>query len=109
MRITLALIGAPTVALADLILLYMLVPYACRWGTAAPLYGSSAAALALTAVATLLATQQWHTARRTYAADASARAARPSFIAFVAATVGGISTLVVLAMGFPAWLLSTCA
>ena len=111
MKIWLALLGAPSIVLACLSLNYALVTPACRLGGHALLDGVSGASAIVCVAATLLAWQRWHDARRKLALptpDTGDRPARAGFIAAVAAGVGALSVLSVIAISIPQWLLSAC-
>jgi len=111
MKTWLALLGAPSIVLGCLSVNYALVMSACRLGGHALLDGVSGASLLVCVAATLLAWQRWRDARRTLGLptpDAGDRPARAGFIAAVAAGVGALSVLSVIAISIPQWLLSAC-
>jgi hypothetical protein len=101
-----ALLVSPSLALANLSLLYALVTPTCMRQTTAPLQWTSAASLALSLLFTLIA---WR--NRQHAADppqSDALAKRPQFLATVATMVGALSSLIIFGMWLPQWFLSPC-
>lgn len=103
-----ALVGAPSAVLVNLSVNSALVSRACTLQTNAPLQAVSAAALAFSLFATLTAWRRWRATSERTAPDSAALAARPVFLASVATGVGAISTLTLVAMAVPQWLLSPC-
>jgi hypothetical protein len=103
-----ALLGAPSVVLATLTVNFALVSRACALHTNAPLQAVTVAALAFSLLATLIAWQCWRASSLRMSPDSVAVAARPVFQASVATGVGAISTLALVAMAIPQWLLSPC-
>jgi hypothetical protein len=103
-----ALLGAPSVVLATLTVNFALVSRACALHTNAPLQAVTVAALAFSLLATLIARQCWRASSLRMSPDSVAVAARPVFQASVATGVGAISTLALVAMAIPQWLLSPC-
>lgn len=118
-----ALVLAPTIALANLSIVYALVTPSCASQTRIGLHMVAAisvfAALALTA----MAWQAWRRVLRetglgspgrgprlcaVTAADGDSAAQRPNFIGLVAVLVGGLSLLVCIALWLPIWMLSPC-
>ena len=111
-----ALLLAPLLALGDLSLAFALVMPECanqgRLGLHAVAVVSLAGALAMTAFA-------WHAWRALPAPGATGEAvtfsnapraeSRPRFLALVATLVGAFSTLVIVALWVPLWLLTPCA
>ncbi|SAL03094.1 hypothetical protein [Caballeronia ptereochthonis] len=111
MRTWLALLGAPSIVLGCLGVNYALIAPACRLGSRALLDGVSGASFVVCALATLLAWQRWRETRRALALqtpDAADRPARAGFVAAVAAGVGALSVLSVIAISIPQWLLPVC-
>jgi len=101
-----ALLLAPSLALTNLSVTYALVTPSCsRQDMTAP---NVVSALLLLACAWMSwqALRNWRGAR-----DGSGDAApqRRPFVALVAAMVGALSCLVVIAQWFPQWVLSPCA
>jgi hypothetical protein len=104
-----ALVLAPSLALADLTIIYALVTPSCKRQNLLAPNLVSAAILLLCLWFTLQAWRNW--AGQGSDAQAPDDGARENgrFIALVAALVGALSCLVVLAMWFPQWILSPCA
>jgi hypothetical protein len=75
---------------------------------AAALGGVTGTALLFSMLATLLARQRWREAAVVPPASAPALPARPAMLACAATWVGMISTLALVAMWIPQWLLSPC-
>lgn len=107
-----ALLVAPSLALTNLTVTYALVTPSCsRQSMLAPNLVSAVSLLAC-AWMSWHAWRNWRMARRTggpAAGDTDAAPDRPPFLALVAAMVGALSCLVVLAQWFPQWVLSPCA
>jgi hypothetical protein len=103
-----ALLGAPAVVLVNLSVNSALVSRACALQTNAPLEVVTAAAVAFSLFATLIAWRRWGATSVRAAPDSVALAARPVFLASVATGVGAFSTLTLVAMAVPQWLLSPC-
>jgi hypothetical protein len=108
MQTWLALLGAPTAVLAALSANYALVPYACAWRNGVPLGWVSAVALLFSVSATLLALRRWATTTPSLDPESDALVARPVFLAFVATTVGALSSFALLAMWLPQWVIDPC-
>lgn len=108
MRTWLALLGAPSAVLAALSANYALVAPACAWSTVLPLGSVSGTALLFSMIATLLAWSRWRETGMIAPASAPALPARPAMLACAATCVGIISTLALVAMWIPQWLLSPC-
>jgi hypothetical protein len=108
MQTWLALLGAPSLVLINLSVNYALASQACTLRSNTPLLAVNAVALACAVVATLLAWHRWRQVQPGMAANSVALAARPKFLASVAAGVGLISTLALSVMLLPSWLLPPC-
>jgi uncharacterized membrane protein YidH (DUF202 family) len=105
-----ALLLAPTLALTNLSITYALVTPACTRQTMAAPNVVSAVILLACAWMSWAAWRNWkedrsvgREAARDHVPD------RPPFVALVAALVGALSCLAVLAQWFPQWVLSPCA
>jgi hypothetical protein len=103
-----ALLFAPSLLLGSLSLNYALVEPSCHLQTTIALNGVSAGSLALSVIATLLAFGRWRTARREADPSAPALRSREGFIAAVATGVGTLSSLAILVISLPQWLLPAC-
>ena len=112
MRIWLALLIAPSLALACQSIMYSLVTPACSVQTRVLIHAVAFVCLALATWFTLMARGDW---RRTAMAaphgpdsDGADRPSSRRFLAVVATAVGGLSGLVILMMWIAAWVLSPC-
>ena len=107
MRIWIALIVAPLLALTDQVLALSLVSWSCSHQSRALIHTSHLVFLALTALA---ATAAWRAWRKTSLAPAagSERALQIRFLTGVAATVASLSALAIAAMWLPTWMISSC-
>ena len=101
-----ALILSPSLALANLSLLYAQVTPTCMRQSTAPLQWSSAACLALSLLFTALAWRNRDHATNPPQSDALTK--RPQFLSTVATMVGALSSLIIFGMWIPQWLLSPC-
>ena len=106
-----ALLLAPLLALAEQSIVYSLATPTCQHQREAWLHGVPLLFLAVTLALTALA---WAEARRlrgggTPHLDADRRALRGYFLACVGAGLGALSSLVILAVWVPQWVLSPCA
>ncbi|KND55269.1 hypothetical protein BPUN_2827 [Candidatus Paraburkholderia kirkii] len=95
MKTWLALLGAPLIVLGCLSVNYALVAPACGLGSRALLDSVSGASVVVCTLA--LPTP-----------DGADRPARAGFVAAVAAGVGALSVLSVIAISIPQWLLPAC-
>jgi hypothetical protein len=112
MRIWLALLAAPSLALAAQSIMYALVTPSCSLQTRVLVHAVALGSLLMTAAFTLLARLEWVGYARGASegpdSDASDAASVRRFLAIVATAVGGISCLVILTMWIGAWVLSPC-
>jgi len=112
MRIWLALLIAPSLALACQSIMYSLVTPSCSVQTRVAIHAVALACLALAAVFTLMARGYWRTiamaAPHGPDHDGADRPTSRRFLAVVATAVGGLSVLVILMMWIAAWVLSPC-
>jgi hypothetical protein len=112
MRIWLALLAAPSLALASQSLMYALVTPSCSLQTRVAIHAVAAASVLLAALFTALARGEW--ARRALEMPQGPDSDEPDpgsvrrFLAMVGTAVGAISCLVILAMWIGAWVLSPC-
>lgn len=112
MNIWLALLAAPSLALATQSIMYALVTPSCSMQTRVLIHVVAFASLALAALFTVLARGAW--TRASLAAtdgadsDGGDPATRRRFLAAVATAVGGLSCLVILTMWIATWVLSPC-
>jgi hypothetical protein len=112
MRIWLALLASPTLALLAQSGMYALVTPSCSIQTRVAIHVLGFLCVAVSLVFTLMARGAW---RRRAAAggpsldsDDAAIPASRRFLAVTATAVGTISTLVIVMMWFAAWVLSPC-
>ena len=103
MRIWFALLLAPVLALTDQSVAYATAGWACTHQHAAVVHGVHAVFLAAILAGTLAAWRHW----RATPARAEPLASR-HFLAGLATASGALSSLVVLAMWIPNWMLSPC-
>ena len=102
-----ALILSPTLALTNLSVVYALVTPSCRGQTTAAMHWLTALSLLMSLLFTFFA---WRNTRALPAPpESDAAGGRPHFLALVAGMVGLLSSLVLLAMWLPQWILSPCA
>jgi hypothetical protein len=106
MRTWLALLAAPVFMLTDQSIAYALTGWACASQRIAPMHGVHLGFAALSLAATILAAKLW---RETTDEAKSPEIARRHFLAGVAVAIGAFSTLVILAMWIPNWMLSPCS
>ena len=113
MRIFLALILAPSLALAAQTGMYSLVTPSCSVQTRLGVHAVAFVCLALAALFTVLARGEWARLAAASADGPDSDMAQPEnvrrFLAAVATAVGGLSSLVILTMWFAGWVLSPCA
>jgi hypothetical protein len=108
MRIWLALILAPGLALACQSIMYSLVTPECSTQTRTAIHAVAAVTLLLCVVFTLIARASSAPAVSTADHDVSDPSGTRNFLAIVAAAVGTISSLTVVGMWIAAWVLSPC-
>jgi hypothetical protein len=111
MRIWLALLAAPSLALACQSIMYALVTPSCSVQTRLLIHLAALVSLALALLFTLLARGQWRVRKHAPAGPDSDAADPPTnrrFLAIAATAVGGLSALVILTMWIAAWVLSPC-
>ena len=112
MRIWLALLVAPSLALACQTFMYSLVTPSCSLQTRVLIHAVAFASLALALLFTLMARGHWRSialaAPHGPDHDAADRPTSRRFLAVVATAVGALSVLVILMMWIAAWVLSPC-
>lgn len=108
MRIWLALLAAPSLALACQGAMYALVTPSCSTQTRIAIHVVAAVALLLCVGFTLLARSAGAPVRFGADQDSAEPSATRHFLSVVATAVGTISALVVVAMWMAAWVLSPC-
>lgn len=106
MRIWLALLVAPALALIDQSLAYAVVGWSCAQQVVAPVHAVHALFLAAAVAATLGARGAW---RDTPLADPGhPDGLQRRFLARIAMAVAALSALAIVAMWIPTWLISPC-
>ena len=113
MRIFLALILAPSLALAAQSGMYSLVTPSCSVQTRLGVHAVAFVCLALAALFTVLARGEWAQLAAVSPHGPDSDLPQPAnvrrFLAVVATAVGALSCLVIIAMWFAGWVLSPCA
>ena len=107
MRIWIALIVAPLLALTDQSVAFALVGWSCEHQTTLPLHAAHALFLALTVLATVGAVLAWSGTTLVRARGGTAIRQR-HFLAGLAATVAALSACAIAAMWIPTWMIPTC-
>lgn len=112
MRIWLALLVAPSLALACQSLLYAMVTPSCAAQSHTGLHLVAAVSLAVAGVFTILARFEWRARAgspgRTPDSDSPDPGTQRRFLATVATAVGSLSCLAIAAMWIAVWVLSPC-
>jgi hypothetical protein len=111
MKSWLALVLAPTVALATQSVMYSMVTPSCSTQTRLQLHLFAAVALAVVVVLAVLAFSESSLRRPEPGSpdsDEGHPAARRRFLADMASAVGAFAALVIVAMWFAAWVLTPC-
>jgi hypothetical protein len=112
MRIWLALLMAPSLALACQSIMYALVTPSCSVQTRVAIHAVALVCLALATLFTLMARGYWRgialAAPHGPDSDGADRPSNRRFLAVTATAVGGLSALVILMMWIAAWVLSPC-
>ena len=105
----LAMLIAPSLALANLSIAYALVTPSCARQTMVALHAVAAASLLLSLLFTLLAWRNWRRRSATAPLAGDAAPARREFVSLVAMMTGVLSCVVIAAQWIPQWVLSPCA
>ena len=112
MRIWLALLVAPSIALACQAVMYALVTPSCAMQSRAVLHGVAVVCLAATLVFALLARREWQLRALTATGGPDSDNPDPPtsrrFLAIAATGVALMSSLVIAAMWLTVWVLSPC-
>jgi uncharacterized membrane protein YidH (DUF202 family) len=103
-----ALLVAPALALANLTITYAMVTPSCARQNAMPLSVVSVLILVACLAMTFVAWRNWYRSGALEGRPSDDAAASTRFVALVSAMVGTLSSLVVVAMWFPQWVLSPC-
>jgi len=111
-----ALLLAPLLALGDVSLVYALVSPSCARQDSTALHSVAAVSLVLALAMTAMAWRHWRAAAPTSGgvtaatySDGSVAEARRSFVALVATLAGALSSLVIVAVWLPVWVLPACS
>jgi hypothetical protein len=107
MRIWLALIVAPLLALADQAVAFSLVGWACAHQSPVLLHASHAVFLALATATAVTGCLHWRETS-SVAAGTPEAARQVRFLAGIATTVASLSALAIVAMWIPTWMISSC-
>jgi hypothetical protein len=107
MRIWLGLLVAPLIALADQIVSYAAVGWACVHGYGFAVHGAHALFLAAALAATLVAWPLWQAARS--ARPGSEAVAQRRFLAGLALLTGAFAVLVIATLWMPTWIIAPCS
>jgi hypothetical protein len=105
MRIWLALIVAPLLALADQAVAFSMVGWACAQQSPALLHASHTLFLALTTVSAVVACLHW---RETSSTGMREAARQIRFLAGIATAVAMLSAAAIAAMWIPTWMIRPC-
>jgi hypothetical protein len=104
-----ALLIAPLLALVEQSLAYALTPAACWAERAIWLQLLPLPFIAATSAATVLAWQATRRYQPSATGPLDAKSRRSPFLAWLAIGSGALSTLLIVALAIPTWLLSPCA
>lgn len=107
MRIWFGLLAAPLLALADQVLSYATVGWACAHQESIAVHTVHALFLATAAAAALPAWQLWQATRSTKSLNETV--ARRHFLAGLAMASSALSVLVIAAMWMPTWVIALCS
>jgi hypothetical protein len=106
MRIWIALIVAPLLALTDQAVAFALVHWACAHQATWVVHLSHVVFLALAAAAAVGAWLRWR--KTAISAGGGQATVQFHFLAGVAMMVAALSTLAIMAMWLPTWMISSC-
>lgn len=109
MRIWLALLVSPSLALAAQSVMFALVTPSCSHQTRVTIHLVAGVALVLSVAFTLLARAAGAPVRLAADSDAGDPPMTRHFLAVVATAVGALSSLVIAGMWIVAWVLSPCS
>ena len=105
MRIWVALLIAPMLALADQAVAYATVGWSCTHGEVLAVHAVHALCLAAAAASVFPAWRLWTTTR---SATGEVGPSQRHFLAGLAVASGALSTLVIAAMWMPTWVIAPC-
>ena len=107
MKIWLALLAAPILALTDQAVSYATVGWACAHQHPTAMHAVHVLFLVAAAVGTVLAWQLWSETKIVRAGNEAV--ARRHFLAGLAVAVGALSVLVIASMWMPTWIIAPCS
>jgi hypothetical protein len=107
MRIWLALIVAPLLALTDQVIAFALVGWACAHQTVGLVHASHAFSLVLVSAIAGAAGMTWRQIGAAAGRDGEAGQQR-RFLAGVATVIAAFSAAAIVAMWLPTWMISSC-
>jgi hypothetical protein len=105
MAIWLALLAAPALALADQVIAYATVGWACAHDRIVVTHAVHLLVLLVTAASVLPAWRLWSATR----GGRDEARVRRHFLAGIAVASGALSALVVATMWYPTWIIAPCA
>src|ERR1700704_5971696 len=107
MRIWFALLAAPILALADQIVSYAPVGWACAHDHTAAVHAVHALFLVAVVAGTVPAWRLWHATRSVKAGNE--KLARRRFFVGPAAASGALAIVVIVSMWMPTWVIAPCS
>jgi hypothetical protein len=107
MRIWFALLAAPILALADQIVSYATVGWACAHEHAGAVHAVHALFLVAVIAGTVPAWHLWHVTR--FGKAGNEKIADRRFLAGLAAALGALSIVVIVSMWMPTWVIAPCS
>ena len=108
MKIWTALVVAPILALADQVVSFALVDWACAHQQAMPIHAVHAGFLVAAVASTVPAFLMWRAARLP-ASGGDEAISRRHFLAGLAVGVGVLSVLIIATMWMPTWFIAACS
>jgi hypothetical protein len=107
MRIWFALLAAPILALADQVVAYATVGWACAHEQPMAVHAVHALFLVAVVAGTVPAWQLWHATRSGKAGNETL--ARRRFLAGLATALSALSIVVIVSMWMPTWVIAPCS
>jgi hypothetical protein len=107
MRIWFALVAAPMLALADQVVSYATVGWACAHDHPVAVHAVHAVFLVAVVAGTVPAWQLWHATRPGKTGNETL--ARRRFLAGLGAALGALSIVVIVSMWMPTWIIAPCS
>ena len=109
MKIWIALIAAPILALMDQVVSFATVGWACAQQHGVAVHAVHALFLVAAAASTVPAFQAWRGSGSGIDGSRNESVARRHFLASVAVGVGTLSVITIASMWMPTWVISVCA